>query len=649
MGYNELALPVDIPWKRLGVSGDMMDPRYGDLRFPAKWDTSIAVFYHEPVDNDPAYCHRRITYLKVVCTITGFSLPGRDFGILKRLRQQVWGDSLKSFEHVELAATRSYPCHGALLQVGVYPNSPGDVELYDFPYITSTQPRKRELYEVATQSGEIASQSANKLNVNKGQTTTQTTEDYDLELGGGSGGHSGLFGLWSEQHSGEQRQVGTIQRRQTQDQNVSTSDASRDRRESFSYSTSINQLHTLLQSYHLGTNRVMFQLQPVPHMQDEKFSFTGGLRRLEGVQEFFLIVNRPAHIEGLCVEIGLETAHVALKRDYMPRLITITDLFNPGNLEKTEQALGSEVAPAKFDLHRQVRDAWNSSASDTRWAANQHDWVPDPSDQTQFLMSYVPTWVPDVGAQDVALIFEEYDASRGYFFTAARRFCGCWKPATAGDEHGQAPGIDEPVEDDCEVSSPANLSSCDVAPGSVVYSGPFSPSPWADEARFRGLSFNSMTTALNEAFAASLTAPERYPYGEGSFFATEFMLDELADLVHAQSEHLDLGRSADSFEAVRSLISSFAPGAPLERLTARHMCSAYSRDLARVLGLTVPQAAEVRCAVLLDLLTNGERVPEVDIESIARPETANQRRDRLVASARGPAQPSKTTRRRSPR
>jgi len=63
MGYSELSIPVDIPWKRLGVSGDMLDPRFGDLRFPAKWATSIAVFYHEPAEVDPAYCHRKIRSL----------------------------------------------------------------------------------------------------------------------------------------------------------------------------------------------------------------------------------------------------------------------------------------------------------------------------------------------------------------------------------------------------------------------------------------------------------------------------------------------------------------------------------------------------------------------------------------------------------
>ena len=75
MAYTEFSLPIDIPWKRMSVSGDMIDKTVGDLRFPEKWRSSISVFYHEPEDLPPDYCNRKITYLKVVCTITNYQLP----------------------------------------------------------------------------------------------------------------------------------------------------------------------------------------------------------------------------------------------------------------------------------------------------------------------------------------------------------------------------------------------------------------------------------------------------------------------------------------------------------------------------------------------------------------------------------------------
>ena len=41
MAYQELALPIDIPWKRLAISSDMMDLQHGDRKFPPKWRSSI--------------------------------------------------------------------------------------------------------------------------------------------------------------------------------------------------------------------------------------------------------------------------------------------------------------------------------------------------------------------------------------------------------------------------------------------------------------------------------------------------------------------------------------------------------------------------------------------------------------------------------
>ncbi len=48
-----------------------------------------------------------------------------------------------------------------------------------------------------------------------------------------------------------------------------------------------------------------------PHvLQPTDFrTFVQGLRAIEGVQEFFLIVSRPQEMEGLCVETSLETGH----------------------------------------------------------------------------------------------------------------------------------------------------------------------------------------------------------------------------------------------------------------------------------------------------------------------------------------------------
>jgi hypothetical protein len=630
MGYSELSLPTDIPWKRLAVSADMLDEGYGDLQFPRKWDSSIAAFYHEPVESDPAYCNRRITYLKIVCTITNYQLAGQDVTVLGWLRDR--GFSGWPFKEFDLNATRAYPCHGALLQVGVHPN-PGDgVELHDYPYVASMQPRKRELYEVATQSGEVASQSANKLNVTKGGTSTNTQEDYDLDLGGGSGGHSGLFGLWSEQHSGEQKQVGTIQRSQTQNQNVATTDASRDRRESFSFSTSINQLHTLLQSYHLGTNRVMFFMQPVPHMQDTKFSFVRGLRRIEGVQEFFLVINRPAHVKGFCLEIALETAHLYVRRAYMPRLIPLADLYTPGNLAKTEKAIGSAVqGNAFFDAYRSFRDAWNLQWPTDRWRMAQPGWY--PGDDTQALAAQVLAQATDIGTQDAALIFEEYEAHTGQFFVTGRRFCACWLPAP---HEPPADGMEAGEDELCEESSPASLSTCDAFPGAVVFSDRLDAAAFTQAALGSAQYYNQLAGALNHALSSSLLARERQAYGRGSFFATDFMLDELRRLVRGVDAAVTETR-LEEFEAVRRHRATI-PAATMGSTLGEFLRQPVAR-VAHAWQIDSTAARRLQLDVLL------EAAARVDPQRLPPPEGDDANEDpaardlRLAASARGVARP----------
>ena len=234
-------------------------------------------------------------------------------------------------------ALKAWPCYGALLQAAVFPNPHRGVALHDYPYISAFQPRKRDLYEIVSESGDVISQSGNKLNVLKGATSTDTTEDYDLDLGGGGGGAVFQLAGWNTGN----KQEGNVERRQLEDQNVTTTDASREKRESHAFTTLISQLYTLLQAYHLGSNRVVFFfMQPRPHIQDSQVTFIRGLRRLEGVQEFFLIVDSPTSVRGLCVELALETAHMWNWRMYRPRFVPASDLGVPANLVKTAAALG---------------------------------------------------------------------------------------------------------------------------------------------------------------------------------------------------------------------------------------------------------------------------------------------------------------------
>ena len=630
MALTEMSLPVDIPWKRMGVSADMIDPIGGDLQFPAKWQSSIAVFYHEPPEVRPEYCDRRITYLKIICTITNFQWYHdyetheelKDVSVLNKLRD-IYQD-FYAFANFDSTVTQSFPCYGAFLQVGVYPNPANDVEPHDFPYISAMQPRKREMYEVVSLSGEVASQSGTKVNVGKQMTNTDTLENYDVyngySVGTSSTGFLGIGG--SSDTISESGQFGTIDRNQRLAQNVTSIDSSREKRESYSHSTNVNQLYSLLQAYHLGTNRAMFFLQPRPHIQDMKFTFVRGLRRLDGIQEFFLIVDRPARVPGICVEAALETAHFVATRAYNQRLIPLSELYDTRNLYRTAAALGLNPYDrrygygfyAKLELHWNRAPAWLrrlvGSVRDEAVARNQlqvqnvgtairvryqgNEAIVSSAEWAS--IEEVATRLPEIGIEDVALIFEEYESDAGWFFVTGRRLHACTTPQP---REGAAGG-----QVDCERSDLGHVSKY-VDPPSITFEKKHLGIAHAADRERTGrkpaLDLNRTVESFNGLLWSSLNSTQRQPYGARSFMETEFVLDELAQLVR-------LLRRADV--ADRPLREMAGAAQLLERglgrtsgcRTAMDLGTLTTRAVARDLDVGEGEARRVRRRLLLEAL-----------------------------------------------
>src|SRR5262249_11945461 len=156
-------------------------------------------------------------------------------------------------------------------------------------------PKMRDLYQAATETGEVLTASRSDVNVGKSHSTTESTEvGGDLHSDYSSGQTTaGVFqGGWKTTRGWGQTSGDTsnLQR-----------DASRENRETKSMTTNISQLYNLITGYHLGTNRATFLLLPRPHtLQPTNLrSFIHGLRIIEGIQEFFLIVSRPEGIPGI--------------------------------------------------------------------------------------------------------------------------------------------------------------------------------------------------------------------------------------------------------------------------------------------------------------------------------------------------------------
>lgn len=320
MSLQDLSLPIDIPWKLVATSNDMLATHVD--RFPnAMWKSSLAIFSYDPDLSDlpDEFSDRELTFLKVVASITSYAptcadMPpppdpaayGEEYAAYEG-DYTAWQQTVAALKQLEHS---TYPCCGALVQVAIYPKQGDTTDVTKLAHFTSMEPQKRELIEVATESGESMTQSKSDVNVRKGLTNTNSTENMDVFTGmnasaqvGGTGGGFGISGQW-----------GTIKRATSEVVDSTTTDTSRDKRETSSHTTNLSQLYHLLNSYHLGTNRAIFFLQPRPHtvQQKDRFTFIQGPQEIEGIQEFFLVVNRPKGVTlgQYCVDALLYTAHL---------------------------------------------------------------------------------------------------------------------------------------------------------------------------------------------------------------------------------------------------------------------------------------------------------------------------------------------------
>lgn len=314
MAINTLQLPIDIPWKRLCVSLDMLDPTICDRRFPFRWRSSLAVFGYEPPEEYQQYEGMLVSYLKVSYTITGYQPDPEEIGIKNRKISSYWNDPVVIDNYLDVVA-KYYPCYGALLEVAIAPTKEHvrDVAITDYPYFSDFDPKKRELYELVSETGEMMSRSLENVNVRKGTTTTDSHEVLDIFGGGGlsvntpyGGGGVSVQGQWGTRDINSQEYT-----------NIRTTDQAREQRELYSHTTQLTQMYHQFDSYHIGTNRAVFFALPRPHIvQAEEATFVNGPRHLEGIQEVFLVVMRPKRLHDFCVEAYLETAHIANTPNY---------------------------------------------------------------------------------------------------------------------------------------------------------------------------------------------------------------------------------------------------------------------------------------------------------------------------------------------
>jgi hypothetical protein len=302
MSIQTLTPPLDITWTRLAFTRDMIVTNFGDLAFGPKWRSSLAVYYFIVPEEETAdgYPNSRIVYLKFTCSITGWNPSEELLGAKKTGEDSgAWDDLQRSLWEVIVAsgwASTYWPCLGAIMQIAVYPNNPNGIAPDDYPYIMDFEPKKRELFEQVTEGGEFLSGSSDKLSTTKGSTNTQSV---DVKAGGsflGIGLSASAGATWQQVDS-------------------QTTDTSRENRETLSHTTSFSQMYQLFNGYHLGTNRALFVVAPRPHTvstsDQTDFNLINGERKLEGIQDVFLVIHMPKSLDGFCIQAGLDTGHEA--------------------------------------------------------------------------------------------------------------------------------------------------------------------------------------------------------------------------------------------------------------------------------------------------------------------------------------------------
>jgi hypothetical protein len=296
MSIQSLTPPQDITWKRMAFSRDMVDTNFDDVAFPPKWRTSLTVYYYLVPEEETAdaYPESRIVYLKLSCSITGWNpWEGLQHTKQEASESDQWDDLQKSIWAVIEAsswASKYWGCYGAIMQIGVFPSKDDQVGPEEYPYVVDFEPKKRELFDQVTAGSELLAGSSDKLSVTKGSTNTQSAE---VSAGGsfmGIGASASMGAQWQQVDS-------------------RTTDTSRENRETLSYTSSFSQLYQPFTGYHLGTNRAVFVVAPRPHTMSGDFNLIDGERKLEGIQDMFLVISMPRSLKGFCIHASIDTGH----------------------------------------------------------------------------------------------------------------------------------------------------------------------------------------------------------------------------------------------------------------------------------------------------------------------------------------------------
>lgn len=633
MAISALSLPVDIPWKRLCVSEDMLRSDICEGKSPARWKSSIAIFSYEPTEDYQTYEGETISYLKVVCTITGYQPSGEETDLKEWATDLDW-----QARSVELGS-EYYGCHGAILEVALAPKHfSSGIPRSEFPYFIDFEPKKREMYELVSDTGETMSRSLESIAVSKGNTTSRSDEVADM-LGGGSTEVSvGVMGGGGQSFTGEK---GTRDINKEEYTNLRNIDEGREKRETYSHTTLLTQMYHQLTSYHLGTNRSVFFMLPRPHIVQDVRTFVNGLRLLEGIQEFFLIVMRPKYMTDFCVEAYLETAHVG----------QVESEAETGSSSTSYERMSVEVEPfphktnnVKEDFEFRRRDGGDKVELAPERATKDYfireyvmgeGWEFDPDAITGDPIGEInPTEISAIGYECNVSVHhypdqvnyarvEKKDEERGHLRVEASLYAARNNKSTSDIKnpditmsttlHLRREKVEQQI-DHANMNSILFLTGRGVCcctekdsglPQSGGIVGEFPIHTFNPELSMSTKDANRMRTEIGQVLKQSVNHPDRYTPGTVSFFDTRFLGRSVATILKKDDHHDNL--PIDQIKGIDSLtlmkIQKKLPGALRSRLLEMSLPEAVDR-----FELSYDEARQFRRALLG--LEGGPPTPE---------------------------------------
>jgi hypothetical protein len=697
MSTFSLDLPVDVPWKIIAASPDMMDTTVCNKKFPFAWRSSLAISVFEPKIEDlpDRLCDQRLTLMKITCSITGYQ-PSKtettqgyvEFSdvpadVLDSLLAEYYGcygvllnaavfpsdptlpagdatrttidfsghkpgerldnpyqDGACSFEAVAQAsittvqrapagqggrvteidianqlAITTPPCdrvearvatfaapitlnayrgtslvgtavttaaaghvstlavtgahidkvvltapqnEGSLISFTYVARAQREVTLADYPHIIDFEPKMRDLYQAATDSGEVLT--ASNSQTATGKTLTHTTSsETGLNVSGTFGQKMGdatssiTAGLTSKWGSTDQ------------DKTQINVDSSRERREVQGTTTNLSQLFNLLTGYHAGTNRGSFLMLPRPHtlQSTDRRTFAQGLRIIEGVQEFLLIVTRPLEMPGLCVEAYLETGHfpenVTINQpppqyehdheDFVVNVHANNGTFSGDTVAIETDSSATHHVATGFVIDRTQGDPGHGGISDT--ADNSNNQARDSLRSYNYQATddstvVVSGTVQGAGAFGAGAIFNHTyrvftrsqnpipsDAGRIVttpVFVTSRGLCVCFHSGNDGcvtDTRVKDPSADE----DGHLPNGNDEAQVDTTDGSIVYESllKFDAAVFSADA-LQSSRLPAMKEVLNKmqrVMTVSWRQPSRRPFGAVRFLDSDYFLSRV--------------------------------------------------------------------------------------------------------------------------